>query len=741
MSIFGDRRKAQGALRGRAFAAPNTLFPSCALTITPARMPPGWAKLFAAVVNTEERVVVIPSNLGELSQFGTESSVTWDGLAYQIWGFRRVRIVEVEKSGNEATRATYLPLTDHGGDGFSVRMLEPIIVTFMQWARTQPGAEFGLTSNMEPAALTNTMCQAMFFRRPDMARLLGVDILEERLQQVVTELARLGFVVPHEPEPRPAPPSVLGVPSRTTSRQPLGDLKLPSFNDVGGMESLKAQLRDAVGLVLADPQGAARLRIRLGGILLYGPPGNGKTFIARATAGEFKLNFLAVSGSDIHQPLIGASEAAVRQAFKDAAARTPCLLFIDELDSLAPREGEGSNEGLRRGVRQALLECLDGVARTPGLVLMAATNVLDQLDPAVIREGRFDKHISVTPPDAAARRAIFEVQLRGRAEFSTIGFNELVVKTEGVAAATIEAIVNSAAVQALKRRHETGAQPEISQADLLHAIEERLRPGTRPVKSWDEVILEDGAKREIQLLQRVIEDPMGAKTRGVKLPKGAILYGPPGTGKTTIAKVLAAQTKCSFEAVSAADLKEKWVGSSERNVKELFDRARQRRPAIIFIDELDSVGSTRLDSEGYGADAHNSLLSQLLNEIDGFESSERLFVIGATNLFDSLDGALSSRLSEHIEVARPGLESRKRLLELFTRDMPLADALDFDSLAQHTDGLSGRDIETVCQRAARSAFGRDAESVDSSDFAAALEVVRTSGKQAGEAPIGLRDFR
>jgi len=741
MSVFSNRRQSEATLRARAFAPPLTLFPNCSLNFPPSNMPVPWARLLSSALKTQEKILVIPFNSGQLGQFGTEANVKWDGLVYQVWGVRRARVVETEQTHSELTGATYIPLTDLGGDDYTAPMLDPIVATFTKWAQRQPGLDWalGVNSTMEPVTLTNTICHALFFRRPDMARLLGVDILDERLVQAITELERLGYVVPLAERQRPVPPTVPALGARAASRQSLGDITLPTFADVGGMEPLKTQLRDAIGLVLADPQGAARLRIRLGGILLYGPPGNGKTFVARAAAGEFKLGFLAISGSDIYQALIGASEAAVRQAFKDAASRAPCLLFIDELDSLAPREGEGGNEGLRRGVRQALLECLDGVAKTHGLVVMAATNVLDQLDPAVIREGRFDRHIPVPPPDAPARRAIFEVQLRGRAELSRIEFSELVVKTEGTAAATIETIVNSAAVQALKRRRETGAQPEITQADLVRAIDERLQLGKTVTKTWDDVILEEETKAEIQLLQRVIQDPMGAKARGVTLPKGAVLYGPPGTGKTTIAKVLAAQTKCSFTAVSAADLKEKWVGSSERNVKELFERARQRRPAIIFIDELDSVGSTRSsDTDSYGSEAHNSLLSQLLNEIDGFESSERLFVIGATNMVDSLDPALMSRLSEQIEVPRPGLKNRKRLFQLFTREMPLDAAISFDGLAGRADGLSGRDIEVVCQRAARSAFGRDAATIGESDFVAALDVVGTSGKPAPETPIGFR---
>jgi transitional endoplasmic reticulum ATPase len=368
-----------------------------------------------------------------------------------------------------------------------------------------------------------------------------------------------------------------------------------------------------------------------------------------------------------------------------------------------------------------------------GLVVMAATDGLEMVDAAVTREGLFDYKIAVHDPDPDARRRILEKQLEGRSHLSARDLNDLVRRTDGRSAGYIASLVNRAAQNALHRVSHGGSEPEITHADVKAALEDRAGAvGVRLERrlSWDDLVLPPETRGRLLVLQRLVDDPGRARALGIqKIPRGAVLYGPPRTGKTSIAKVLAAQTKGSFFALSAAELMSKWVGETEKRIRDLFRQAREARPAIVFIDEIDAIATRRGGGDDSASLAHNSALNQLLTELDGFQTTEGVLVIGATNRFDLLDPAVvgGGRLSEHIEVPAPDGPARLRLFQLYTRKVPLDPTIDLSRAAAVTAGLAGGDIEAVCTRAAMNAFGRGARVVSREDFESALrDAAKTS---------------
>ncbi len=511
--------------------------------------------------------------------------------------------------------------------------------------------------------------------------------------------------------------------------------QLPTFADVGGMTVLKDLLADTFGLLLAYSEEAERYRITFNGILLHGPPGVGKTFVARATAGEFALNFVHVVTGDLISKWLGESAKNVAAAFRYAAANVPCVLFFDEFDSVAQRRDDEPDNESRRVVNQ-LLSSLEEYREVGELVVMAATNRLEQLDPAVVRPGRFDKHVRVDLPDPAARRAVLLAQLRGRPLADDLDLDGVVERTEGLTPAALAAVVEAAALAAFRESTTSGRTTPITSAGLLGAL--LARGGAdRPVAtahSWDDVILDGRTKTELQQLQRLIQDPELARRFGVDPPSGLLLAGPPGTGKTTVARVLAAEARCSFYSVSAADLTSKWVGESEQRIQALFARARDNAPSIVFLDELDALAGRRLQNRDLG----DRQLTQLLTEIDGLSSRPGVFVIGATNRPDMLDHAMTrgGRLSRTITIPLPPLDARLAILELNAKRMPLGD-VDLARVARVTEGLSGGDLKAVCQHAAINAMMRassgqgvggqtGAEQVRLEDFAAAVAAIQDS---------------
>jgi transitional endoplasmic reticulum ATPase len=510
--------------------------------------------------------------------------------------------------------------------------------------------------------------------------------------------------------------------------------ELITFEDVGGMEELKREVRDTVGLLIEHPDEAERYGIEWNGILLHGPPGVGKTFFARAIAGEYGLNLVHVSTGDLVSSLVGGSARNIDKAFETALENLPCLLFFDEFDSVAQRRDNTPDQESRRTVNQ-LLTALEAHRDERRLLVMAATNSIEHLDPAVIRPGRFDRHIRIDLPDADARGAIFLAELEDRPT-GEIDLEELVRRTEGMTPAAIEKLVEMAALDVFKEATETGSNVALDEEHLLSALE-RVGGQDRPTVehwTWDSLVLPAPIKAQLQQLQAVIEDPEAARRFGVDPPTGLLLAGPPGTGKTTIAKVLAAQGRASFYPVSGADVMSKWVGESERNIRQLFERARANRPSIIFIDEIDAIAGRRGSIE-----VHDSQINQLLGEIDGIAGQRGVFLIGATNRPDQLDPALlrGGRLSRTIVLGLPDENDRLAILGLHTARMPTV-GVRLAELARETDGMSPADLKALAQEAALVAMAREGEAatprVTHEDFEQALERLR-SGSVAATAAV------
>jgi SpoVK/Ycf46/Vps4 family AAA+-type ATPase len=504
-----------------------------------------------------------------------------------------------------------------------------------------------------------------------------------------------------------------------------GPADLPTFADVGGMHALKTELKDTFGLMLAFAGEARAYRLRWNGLLLHGPPGVGKTFIARAAAGEFGLNLIHITTADVVSSYAGEAARNLRRAFAFAAARIPCILFFDEFDSIAQRRDDWQNQEARRTVNELLRE-VEQWRRVPELIVMAATNDLDSLDPAVIRPGRFDRHIRVDLPDAPARAAIFATALKGRPLAADFDLAELAMKAEGLTPAAIARAVEAASLTAFKESTGSGEVVHLTAAHLKTALDQRGGTDRPTVEdwTWDKLILPAGTKAELQQVVAMVKSPDLARTLGVEPPTGLLLTGPPGTGKTTIAKVLAAQAGCSFYPITGADVTSPWLGESERAIARLFDRARENQPSIIFLDEIDAIAGKRGEWGGY-----DRQINQLLAEIDGVGGQRGVFVLGATNRPDQLDPALlrGGRLSRTIEIPLPDFKGRVALMQLFAAGMPL-DRVDLDSLARRTAGYSGADLKALCQQAAVEALTRASAVVAAGDFDAAL------AKRAGATP-------
>ena len=522
---------------------------------------------------------------------------------------------------------------------------------------------------------------------------------------------------PPPAQPAPAGPAATDDDDAASSFVVQGPAELPTFADVGGMQALKTELKDTFGLMLAFAGEARAYKLRWNGLLLHGPPGVGKSFIARATAGEFGLNLIQVTTADVVSSYAGEAAKNLRRSFTFASGRIPCILFFDEFDSIAQRRDDFANQEARRTVNELLRE-VEQWRRVPELIVMAATNDLDALDPAVIRPGRFDRHIRVDLPDAPARAAIFAAALRGRPLAPDVDLEALAASAEGLTPAAIARAVEAASLAAFKESTGSGQVVQLTAAHLRSALERRGGTDRPTVEqwSWDQLILPAATKAELQQVVAMVKTPDLARSLGVEPPTGLLLTGPPGTGKTTIAKVLAAQAGCSFYPITGADVTSPWLGESERSIARLFDRARENQPSIIFLDEIDAIAGKRGEWGGY-----DRQINQLLAEIDGVSGQRGVFVLGATNRADQLDPALlrGGRLSRTIEIPLPDLDGRTALLELFTRGMPL-EGVDVDLLARRTAGLSGADLRALCQQAAVEALTRSSAVVTAADVDLAL---------------------
>ena len=460
------------------------------------------------------------------------------------------------------------------------------------------------------------------------------------------------------------------------------------------------------------------------GVLLYGPPGTGKTMIARAVAGEANAHFISINGPEVTHSLYGQSEAHLRKIFQEAQTRAPSIIFIDEIDAIAPKRSEAFHEIDRRVVAQ-LLALMDGLQSRGKVVVIGATNLPDSLDPALRRPGRFDREISIKVPDRNGRREILEIYTRGMPLASDFDLNTLADFTHGFVGADLAALCREAALSSLRRlfpdfEFVQGAfsfdqllSLQVSMTDFKTAFSEIEPSALRevyievPNVGWDQV---GGLEDVKQALQEAVEWPLHysdlLEQAGARPPKGVLLYGAPGTGKTLVAKAIATQGGINFITVRGPELLSKWVGDSEKAVRELFKKARAAAPCILFLDELDSLAPAR------GRNAQDPVgervVTQLLTEMDGISPATGVIVLGATNRPDMLDPALlrPGRFDTKIELPLPDREARRTILEVHLRGKPLEVSDVLDQLAEETEGWSGADLEVFCNRAALNALSR-----------------------------------
>ncbi|HEX2915325.1 MAG TPA: CDC48 family AAA ATPase [Chloroflexia bacterium] len=498
-----------------------------------------------------------------------------------------------------------------------------------------------------------------------------------------------------------------------------------TYEDIGGLSRELGRIREMIELPLKHPEVFERLGIEAPkGVLLYGPPGTGKTMIARAVAGEANAYFISVNGPEIAHSLYGQSEAHLRKIFQEAQSRAPSIIFLDEIDAIAPKRSEAFHEIDRRIVAQ-LLALMDGLQARGKVVVIGATNLPDNLDPALRRPGRFDREISIKVPDRNGRREILDIYTRGMPLSDAFDLDHLADITHGFVGADLAALCREAALASLRRlfpdfEFVQGAfsfdqllSLRVDMVDFKTALAEIEPSALRevytevPNVTWEQVGGLDNVKKT---LQEAVEWPLRyghlLKQVGARAPKGVLLYGPPGTGKTLVAQAIASQGGINFITVRGPELLSKWVGESEKAVREIFKKARAAAPCIVFLDELDSLaplrGQNALDPVG------ERVVAQLLTEMDGVASSEGVIVIGATNRPDMLDPALlrPGRFDTKIELGLPDDQTRLQILRVHMSGKPLANPELITQLVEETEGWSGADIEVFCNRAALNALGR-----------------------------------
>jgi transitional endoplasmic reticulum ATPase len=508
-----------------------------------------------------------------------------------------------------------------------------------------------------------------------------------------------------------------------TEGAPSGEGPSVTYEDIGGLDRELEQVREMIELPMRHPELFKRLGIEPPkGVLLHGPPGTGKTLIAKAVANEIDASFHTISGPEIMSKYYGESEEQLREIFEEAEENAPAIVFIDELDSIAPKRGEAGGDVERRVVAQ-LLSLMDGLDERGEVVVIGATNRVDAIDPALRRGGRFDREIEIGVPDREGRKEILQVHTRNMPLADGVDLDEYADNTHGFVGADIETLAKEAAMNALRRiRPELDLESEEIDAEILESLSvtpddfkeamKGIEPSALrevfvevPDVTWEDVGgLEDTKERLRETIQWPLEYPEVFEAMDMQSAKGVMLYGPPGTGKTLLAKAVANEAESNFISVKGPELLNKYVGESEKGVREIFKKARENAPTVVFFDEIDSIATERGRNTG-DSGVSERVVSQLLTELDGLETLEDVVVIATSNRPDLIDSALlrPGRLDRHVHVPVPDEEARRAIFAVHTQSKPLADDVDLDRLAAKTEGYVGADVEAVCREAAMAA--------------------------------------
>ncbi|GBE19441.1 MAG TPA: AAA family ATPase [Candidatus Pacearchaeota archaeon] len=622
---------------------------------------------------------------------------------------KNVTVVKVMRSLTRDNNERFIRLDGTIRSNISVSIGEKVIINPI---KIQEAKSVTLAPTQEGIRFSNDPTE--FFHTKLMHKPLAVkqrtiiDVFGSRLNYIVSKVSPKGYVI--------VTPSTKLI---VTDDVHEGDLNATgiSYEDIGGLKNEIELVREMVELPMKNPEVFQKLGVGAPkGVLLTGPPGTGKTLLAKAVATETDSSFYSIAGPEIMSKYYGESEKHIREIFEKAEKNAPSIIFIDEIDSIAPKRSEGIDQTEKRIVAQ-LLTLMDGLKSRGQVVVMAATNRPEDIDIALRRPGRFDRELKINPPDEVGRKEILQIHTRGMPLSKDVNFNEIAVKTMGYTGADIEILSKEAALKALKPHFsklknlqekvptEILDKIKITRNNFLDALK-MVEPSamrevlfTKPNVKWNDI---GGLYEAKEKLRELVELPLIRPDlfvlAGIKPSKGVLITGPPGTGKTLLAKAVATETNANFISVKGPELISKWVGESEKHVREIFKKARQVSPSIIFFDEFDSISKLRGVSM---SDTTEKVVNQLLTELDGIEELEKVIVMAATNRKDLIDPALirPGRIDSIIELKIPDEKSREEIFKVHTRKMPLDKTIKIIDYVKKTESWTGADIEAMCRNA------------------------------------------